>query len=421
MVVFAIFAVWAERQALDTDDWVKTSGRLLENKDIQSALANFAVDELYANVNVEKELHKALPKNFKPLSGPASSGLRELAVEGGKEALGTGRFQSAWKDANRAAHEQLIDVIEDRGRIASTEGGQVDLELRPLIIEVADQVGIGGNLAQKLPEDVGNLRILKSDQLGLAQTIARVIRGLALVSSLLVLALYALAIYLSRGYRWITMLAVGTGLILAGIVVLILRDVTGDVVVNELASQSAQPAGDATWSIGTSLLASIARGVIIYGFFFVLAAWLASPHRSSVAARRTLAPVLRDYPIAVGAVLGLIALIWILTGIGSTRPLLTRLVLVAMAAAGLVALRNRALLEAPDATLSDWPERIRTRAVAIWRSRGRRGAPPPEPEDRRLERLERLAALHERGALSDEEFEAEKAAIRGTGPRAPGG
>jgi hypothetical protein len=421
VVVFAIFAVWAERQALDTDDWVKTSGRLLENKDIQSALANFAVDELYANVNVEKELHKALPKNFKPLSGPASSGLRELAVEGGKEALGTGRFQSAWKDANRAAHEQLIDVIEDRGRIASTEGGQVDLELRPLIIEVADQVGIGGNLAQKLPEDVGNLRILKSDQLGLAQTIARVIRGLALVSSLLVLALYALAIYLSRGYRWITMLAVGTGLILAGIVVLILRDVTGDVVVNELASQSAQPAGDATWSIGTSLLASIARGVIIYGFFFVLAAWLASPHRSSVAARRTLAPVLRDYPIAVGAVLGLIALIWILTGIGSTRPLLTRLVLVAMAAAGLVALRNRALLEAPDATLSDWPERIRTRAVAIWRSRGRRGAPPPEPEDRRLERLDRLAALHERGALSDEEFEAEKAAIRGTGPRAPGG
>jgi hypothetical protein len=33
--VFAIFAVWAEREALDTDDWVQTSGRLLENEDIR--------------------------------------------------------------------------------------------------------------------------------------------------------------------------------------------------------------------------------------------------------------------------------------------------------------------------------------------------------------------------------------------------
>src|SRR5919204_6543410 len=79
VAVIACFSAWAERQALNTDDWVNTSGRLLENEQIQKALANYAVDQLYANVDVEAELHNALPKNFKPLSGPASTGLRSVA------------------------------------------------------------------------------------------------------------------------------------------------------------------------------------------------------------------------------------------------------------------------------------------------------------------------------------------------------
>ncbi len=80
-----------------------------------------------------------------------------------------------------------------------------------MIVGVANQLGLGHDLADKLPPDVGTLHILRSDQLGLAQTIAKLIRGLALVTSLLALALFALAIYLSRGYRWITVLGVGSG------------------------------------------------------------------------------------------------------------------------------------------------------------------------------------------------------------------
>jgi hypothetical protein len=411
LAVIACFSVWAERQALETNEWVDTSGRLLENKAIQNALANYAVDQLYANVDVEAELQKRLPKNFQQLSGPASTGLRALAVQGAKTALGTSRFQQLWQDANRTAHRALINVIENKGKFATTEGGEVDLRLRPLIIQVSNQLGLG-NLAARLPPDVGNLRILRSDQLALAQTIARLIRGLAIISSLLGLALFALAIYLSRGYRWITMLGVGIGLILVGVVVLILREVAGNIVVDQLATESAKPAGDAAWSIGTSLLASIARNIIVFGIFFVLAAWLASTHRSAAAARRAVTPVLRDYPIWVGALLGLIALIWLLSGVDSTRAVLTRLVLIAMAAVGLYELRRSCVAEYPDASLGDVPAQVRTRLSSMWRGRERTS---PEPQDRKLERLERLGELHQRGVLSDEEFAAEKAAALGSG------
>jgi hypothetical protein len=414
LAVVACFATWAERQALTTDDWVNTSGRLLENDPIRKALATYAVDQLYANVDVEKELDQALPPNFKRLSGPASTGLRALATSGAQRVLATSRFLQLWKNANRAAHQTLVNIIEDKGNAVSTSGGEVDLRLRPLIIQVSNQLGLGKDLTDKLPHDVGNLKILRSNELGLAQTIAKVIRGLALISTLLALGLFALAIYLSRGYRWITVLGVGIGLILVGIVVLILREVAGDVVVDQLASESAKPAADATWSIGTSLLASIARNVIVYGGFFVLAAWLASPHRSSVATRRALTPVLRDYPVWVGAVLGVIALIWLLSGVDSTRAILTRLVLIAMAAVGLYELRRRSIAEFPDAQLGEMPARVRARVSSMWRGRERTR---PEPHDRKLERLERLADLHERGALNDQEFEAEKAAVMAAGPK----
>ena len=96
---------------------------------------------------------------------------------------------------------------------------------------------MGQDLADRLPPDVGKLRILRSDELELAQTIAKLVRGLALVTSLLALGLFALAIYLSRGYRWITVLGVGVGLIVAGILVLILRELAGGVVVDQLASR----------------------------------------------------------------------------------------------------------------------------------------------------------------------------------------
>ena len=106
------------------------------------------------------------------------------------------------------------------------------------------------------------------------------------------------------------------------------------------------------------------------------------------------------------------AAIWVGAGAGSTRAVLTRLGLVAMAGMGAAALRRQTLAEAPEASWPELAQGVRRRISAMRRARP---VPAPEPEDRKLERLERLAALHERGALSDQEYEAEKAALLGRG------
>lgn len=418
LTVVAIFSAWVQRQALDTGEWVNTSNKLLEQDEVRDALAVYAVDQLYDNIDVAKELKAILPGEVKGIAGPAASGLRGVAVQGAGEVIGTTRFQDAWEQANTVAHRALIKVVEDKGQFVGTGEGEVTLRLRPLIIQVADEVGLGSDVGSKIPADVGNIQILSSDDLGLAQTIVRLVNGIALATTILVLVLFGLAIYLSAGYRWITVLSVGVGLIIAGALVLILRAVAGNVVVDQLAAPDVQPAAEQAWGVSTSLLKSIAWSTIYYGVFFGIAAWLASPARSAFAVRRFLAPVLKEYPAVVGGVLGLIALIWVAAGADSGRQLLLRLGLVAMAAAGVVALRRRAIEETPDATLGNLPERVREEASSLWSKRDRlipsndrSPSPPPDAEDRKLERLERIAALHERGVLSEDEMTAEKTAI----------
>jgi hypothetical protein len=435
----SVFAIWTERQALNTDDWVETSGRLIQNEEIRSAVGDYLVDQLYANVNVEKELEDILPGETKQLAGPVSGGLRQVAGGGAEQVLQTSTAQELWKDANRSAHEQLLAVLENKKEAVETEEGKVTLNLGGLVTNLADQVGIGAQLAEKLPPDAGQVTILRSDQLKTAQDIAVGIKGLALVLSLLTLLCFGVAIYLSREGRWVTVLFCGVGLVAAGFAVIVFRSVAGGIVVDQLVKEeSVKPAAEAAWSIGTSLMVSIATTVIVIGVLFGVAGWLGSPTGSARSTRRFMAPWLRDYIPYVYAGLAVLVCIYFLSAsVQNLRTFLTTLVIAGFVAFGIHELRRQSEEEFPDAAIADYFGGARDRVVGAVKSANigeqvsklrlpevRRpnggeeasAAPPPtDGEDTRLQRLERLAELHEKGVLTDEELAAEKARVLGNG------
>ena len=90
---FAVFAVWAKRQVLETTTWTKTSTELLADEHVQTALSTFLVDQLYANVDVEARIRHRLPPQAAALAGPAAGGLREVADQAALRALQTPRVQ----------------------------------------------------------------------------------------------------------------------------------------------------------------------------------------------------------------------------------------------------------------------------------------------------------------------------------------
>ena len=195
----AIFAVWAKRQLLETDTYANTSSQLLENSNIRTAVGTFLVNELYANVDVEAKLAKALPPQAQPLAGPVAGGLQQVAFKAADEALQSSQVQDLWKQANLKAHAELVNLIEGGGPVLSTTNGDVTLDLGQLVTQLGDQVGV--NVAGKIPPDVGQINIVSSDQITTAQDAVNALQALALVLPLLTLALYGLAIYLAKGRR----------------------------------------------------------------------------------------------------------------------------------------------------------------------------------------------------------------------------
>lgn len=427
--LFAMFAVWANRQALNTENWTNTSGDLLADHHVQSAVSAYMVDQLFSSVDVSGEIRQLLPSQAAALAGPASAGVRELADRTAPQLLARPRVQALWRNANEAAHKQLLKVINGGGSVVSTaNGGDVVLNLHSLVDQLAATLGVSqqkvnaarsklqssqgqaarGAAQQKLgvtlPPSSGQLVIMHSDQLAFYQDVAKAIKGLAVVLTGLTLALFALAVWLADGWRRLAFRRVGWCFIGLGVLVLLARRVIGNRVIDGLVtSPSVKPAGHSVWTIGTSLLYDIAIAMFAYGVLIVVAAWLGGSTRSATAVRRALAPPLRYRLGTSYAVLGgAFALVLLWGPTAATRKPLGILLFAGLLVLGMELLRRDVAVEFPNARAGETKERLR----ASWERRPRRRARADG-----LGELERLAALHDRGVLSDREFDAQKVRI----------
>jgi hypothetical protein len=426
LLVFAIAAIWVKRQALDDQYWRDTSSQLVENEQIRSTVADYLVDQLFANVDVASKLRTALPKELQPLAGPAAGGLREVATRAANRALEDPRVQSAWVEANSLTHTQFVNLIEDKGTLLTIQGNAVILNLAPLVTELANRVGIGADVGAKLPGGIAQVSVIEADQVSTLQSAVRLLKSLVIVLALLVPFLYALAVFLVPGRRRQALLGVGLGIVAAGLLTMLLRNVVGDQVVNGLSSTAAiEPTVQATWTIATSLLGEMALNTTLFGLALVFAAWLAGRSRPATAVRRAAAPVLRDRPeLAWGALVAALIAFLLIVDIPATRQPYGVLLIVALACLALVALRRETLREFPDVPAGGFLSGLRDALQGTGRSlgqgiRGRRadadtvGAGVAGSD--RYARLEQLASLRDRGVLSSDEFATEKAAVLGHG------
>lgn len=425
--VASIHAVWANRQLLDTGYWTRTNTKLLENHAIQRQLSTYLTDQLYANVDLAGELRSGLPKELRPLAGPAAGGLRTVVEEGVLAALQSAPVQQLWRKASEATHEQLIDVIENNGTLVRTRnGGAVVLDLGPVVANLANRFGTPAPVVEKLRSSVGEITILRAKRLETLQGAARGLRDLAIVLPALVLLLLALAVGLSPGRRSRALVAAGLVGIVAGVAALIVRSIAGNEVVGEvIVSESVRPAADAVWSIATSVLVEVAVGTIFIGALVSLAGSIAGRSRWASSLRRVLAPYLRDRPdVAFGAT-GVLLLLFFLWGpIEATHRLVGIVLISVLTLLGVELLRRHTRSEFPATHYLPERDGLRGRTLGardlLVRGGGRLRARVAAAEQGRptttvasspessVEQLERLAALHAAGELTAEEFAAAK-------------
>lgn len=416
LLLLSAFAVWINRVALNNDVFTSTSTSLLDNDAIRSAVANRAVDELFANVDVQAEVEEQLPADYKGLSGAATAGLRQAAYQIVDRALEQPVFQELFKLSLEQSHATLVQVLEGGGDRVSTESGEVTLLLRPIIVEAADRIGLGQQVADNLPENAGTIVILRSDELDTAQNVFQLLKTLAWVLPLLTLVLFGVAFWLA-GERRRAVRGTGIVLVVVGLLGLIAANLTRNYVVNSLvAREDDRQAADNAWNILTDLMRGSFRLMVVVGILFLVASWLAGPGRRALGARSWLAPALQSRVWAY-VVLGVVGLLLLIRSeVQDFSRLLVVAILVALGVVWIELMRRQTATEFPDAQGSTLVADTRARMSEWWDSRraasaaSAPAATAPAATDVST-RLASLAELHASGALTDDEYASAKARV----------
>ena len=402
VLLIAALTVWVKRQVLDTGNFTASTTEVMRNPKVQSALATFLVDQIYENVDVKADLQKQLPKNLKGLAGPASAALNDYGTRAAIRLLGTDAVINLVEAATRLAHTEFLRIVDDK----PGAGQKVYLQLRPVVLKLAARLGLEDQAAAKLPADAGQFLVL-DDTNGTISTVrqsVKLVRALSLFLLLVVVALYVAAIWTARGWRREAILRCGVGVLVVGLLLFVIRHVLQGVLLDALVGQRpARPAVSAAYLVLTQLLMASAWTAVAVGLITVSLAFLAGPSRSARAFRTFAAPGLVRLPwIAWGLDGAAILLILIAAPIDDWNKLISRLVTFAVIIGLTEMIRRRAAEEHPD---GGWHWEGVDRP---WR---RTPAAAPVPAGDSVGQLERLAALHDRGAITNDEFDRMKATL----------
>jgi hypothetical protein len=394
----SVLTTWVQRQMLDNEAWKKASTQVIQNSEVRAAVSTYAVNQLYGRVDVKRALEQRLPDNLKQLAAPLSTALRQPMTNTAEFVLARPRFQQVWVTATTIAHDKLVNVLENKtGYGIETGNGVVTVNLHGLVEQLGGDLGISSSVLAKVPASAGVITVMRSSQLAAAQKAVRVVKVLSAWLLVLVLGMFALAVYLARGARRAALRNVGWSFVLVGLVVLVVRRVVGNYAVDALTSPSYRGTVHDVWLIGTTVLGDIGAASILYGLVTVAAAVLAGPTSAARAVRRRIAPVLDRHISLVATGLAVVFLLLVLWG--PTHALRTWwgiLLFACLIAAGLLALRRQTQAElaaSVDASIDrSLIDRLPTKRFTSG------------PTDSPAEQLARLADLHDEGVLSDDEF-----------------
>jgi hypothetical protein len=337
--------LWVKRQVLDTDNWVETSSQLLDNDDIRHAVAIRISDAAFEQADLASRLPPALAR----LAPALQSSLEQFAVQAADNFLARPRVQELWAVANGSAHRAFLAVVTDEAENVSVQDGAVVLDLRPIVLEFAAERGIEDTVAARLPEDAGQITIMESDKLEVAQDVVALLQKASVLIILIAIGLYALAIWLAKGHRREAVRAIAVSWLVIAVIILIMRRLAGDALVEAIAEgDSAESVGDQTWAIATNLMADLAYAILVAGAVMLVCTWLLGPSRFAVAVRSKLASPLRHHPVLAYGVLAFVFMLIVLWGPTGARRLLGIVILGVLLFVTLELLRRKTAREFPE-------------------------------------------------------------------------
>jgi len=142
VLLVSMIANWVQTEVLDSNQFSNNTDEILQNQDVQEQLSLFAVDQLYANVDVQAQVEQRLPSAAQPLAAPVTAATRQLATNVAETALASPHVQGLVATAINGAQQRFVRLIENKGQFVSTQGGVVTLEYGSFVADLASRLGV---------------------------------------------------------------------------------------------------------------------------------------------------------------------------------------------------------------------------------------------------------------------------------------
>jgi hypothetical protein len=238
----SVVAVWTKNQVTSTDRYVRTMAPLASEPSIQNALADRITARIFESVDVKALTDQAvdalarqgLPPvrvaQLRSLEAPIVNGVESFTRSQVGKVTSSAAFANAWVQANRVAHQALVNSLTGKGGGAATiKNDTVTLNLGPLIHSVKQELTASGyGLAAKIPETNASFVLFESPAITKAQNGFNLLNTLGIWLPIIVLVLIALAVYVAKSHRRALVgatLGVAAGMIVLALGLAIFRSV----------------------------------------------------------------------------------------------------------------------------------------------------------------------------------------------------
>ena len=293
-----VVARWAHNEVADTDRYVESVAPLASDPAVQNAVTNRITTEIVTRLRVEAVTDQAIQAlsdrglpplaatSLQALSGPLSNAIESFIHDQVANLVESDEFQTAWEEANRQAHVQMVAVLTGKDTdLVQISNNAVSVNLATVIGAVQDRlVDRGFTLAQNLPTVDAQFTIFQSEDITKAQNAFRLLSALNTWLPILVLVLLAVALAIARSRRTTliaTMLAVAASMLVLGFLLNTFRVVYLDALPTDVDHAAAGAIYDTlVWFIRLNL-----RAILVLTLAVAFIAWVSGPALSAVRIR----------------------------------------------------------------------------------------------------------------------------------------
>ena len=195
LVTLGNIVFWTGNTIVKQDRFVAATAPIIQNQEVQQAVALYTTNQIFDNVDVEQITQDALPEKAKFLAPQLTSQLKGQTNSLLNKAVSSDRFVDRWNKTSAKWHDRVITF-------ATNYKGNGDISLNDIYTQVSSQLSttkLSFLANKKLPPKAGNLTVINSKSLPTIHRVITKIDTWRILSIVLLVITVSAAVLLSKG------------------------------------------------------------------------------------------------------------------------------------------------------------------------------------------------------------------------------